>query len=164
VPTVWYGVSPMTNLEYLRDVVIGEKATTETPAFRYPPAISKTLGLKLVEIGERTATVEMTTSTESHANPMGTVHGGILCDLADCAIGTAHATMLSAGESFTSLDLQINFFRPVWNEKLRAVAKPVHSGKTISRYVCDVTKADGKLVAQIFSSVMTLRGKEASGR
>jgi acyl-coenzyme A thioesterase PaaI-like protein len=36
--------------------------------------------------------------------------------------------------------LQINFFRPVWNERLKAVARPVHRGRTISRYVCDITR------------------------
>ncbi|HYR43728.1 MAG TPA: PaaI family thioesterase, partial [Terriglobia bacterium] len=68
------------------------------------------------------------------------------------------------GESFTSLDLQINFFRPVWNDRLRASAKPVHVGKTVSRYVCEILNGDGTLVAQATSTVMTLRGEKASGR
>jgi hypothetical protein len=37
------------------------------------------------------------------------------------AIGTAHATSLKEDESFTSIDLQINFFRPVWNGRIRAL-------------------------------------------
>ena len=89
---------------------------------------------------------------------------GVLCDIADAAIGTAHFTTAGEGESFTSIDLQINFFRPVWNERLKAVARPVHRGRTISRYVCDVTRADGKLVAQVMSTIMTLRGEAAQGR
>jgi len=40
----------------------------------------------------------------------------------------------------------------------------VHIGKTVSRYVCDVLNTDGKLVAQVTSTVMTLRGEKASGR
>jgi len=71
---------------------------------------------------------------------------------------------LADGETLTTLDLQINFFRPVWNDRLQAIAKPVHRGKTISRYVCDVLSSDGKLVAQVTSTVMTLRGEKASGR
>ena len=50
-----------------------------------------------------------------------------LCDIADAAIGTAHASKLKEDESFTSIDLQCNFFRPVWNGRIRAVAKPVKS-------------------------------------
>jgi acyl-coenzyme A thioesterase PaaI-like protein len=43
---------------------------------------------------------------------MGTTHGGVLCDIADAAIGTAHFTTLKEGESFTTINLEINFFRP----------------------------------------------------
>jgi uncharacterized protein (TIGR00369 family) len=124
----------------------------------YPPPISKTLGFDLVEIGDRTATVEMQTDVKVHANPMGVVHGGVLGDLADAAISLAHLTTLEEGESLTSVDLRINFFRPVWNEKIRAIAKAVHSGKTISYYTCDVLKSDGKLAATVTGSMMTLRG------
>src|SRR5262249_29369097 len=123
-----------------------------------------TVGLRFVEVGEGTASFEMEAKTELHSNPMGTIHGGVLCDMADAAIGTAHLTTIAAGESFTSIDLQINFFRPVWNERLRAVAKPIHRGRTISSYVCDITKADGKLVTQVTSRLMTSRGTAAQGR
>jgi uncharacterized protein (TIGR00369 family) len=124
----------------------------------------KTLGIKIVEVGEATASMEMETKTDVHSNPMGTIHGGVLCDIADAAIGTAHFTTLTEWESFTSIDLQINFFRPVWNERLKAVARPVHRGRTISRYVCDITRADKKLVAQVTSTIMTLRDEAAQGR
>ena len=95
---------------------------------------------------------------------MGTIHGGVLCDIADAAIGAAHATTLENGESFTSIDLQINFFRPVWNETITAKARPISLAKTLSRYVCDLTRDDGKLLAQVTSTVMTLRGDKAQGR
>ncbi len=108
--------------------------------------------------------MEMETKTELHSNPMGTIHGGVLCDIADAAIGTAHFTILTEGESLASIDFQINFFRPVRNERLKAAARPIHRGKTVSRYVCDITRADGKLVAQVTSTVMTLRGEAAQGR
>jgi uncharacterized protein (TIGR00369 family) len=134
------------------------------PRFKYPPAIARTLGFNVVSSGDRHATIEIVTDTARHGNPAGTVHGGVLCDVADAAIGTAHATGLDEGESLTSLDLQINFFRPVWNDRLRAIAKPVHIGRTVSRYVCDILNSEGKLVAQATSTVMTLRGDKASGR
>jgi uncharacterized protein (TIGR00369 family) len=95
---------------------------------------------------------------------MGTIHGGVLCDIADAAIRTAHATSLKEDESFTSIDLQINFFRPVWNGRIHAVAKPVNAGKQISRYVCDILRDDDKLIAQVSSTLITLRADQASGR
>jgi uncharacterized protein (TIGR00369 family) len=152
------------NLDFLKKVMSGTLPLEEKSPFTYPPPAALTLGFRLIEIGEGTSCMEMDALPEKHANPMGTIHGGILCDIADAAIGTAHVATLVEGESFTSIDLQINFFRPVWKETIQARAKPVHSGKSVSRYVCDITRADGKLVAQVTSTVMTLRGSSASGR
>jgi len=154
----------ISNLDYLRKLLCGSLTPTDQSPFHFPFPIMKTLGLRLVEVSEGAASMEMEAKTELHSNPMGTIHGGVLCDIADAAIGTAHFTTLTEGESFASIDLQINFFRPVWNEKLRAVAKPIHRGRTVSRYVCDITRADRKLVAQVASTIMTLRGEAAQGR
>ena len=157
-------MSKLSNLEFFKAVAANGAANDKESRFIYPPAIAKTLGFRLIEVGPGTATIEIHGDTEKHANPMGTIHGGVLCDMADAAIGTAHATTLDEGESFTSVDLQINFFRPVWNVRLRAVAKPVNVGRQISRYVCDILRDDDKLVAQVTSTIMTLRGDRASGR
>lgn len=152
------------NLKDLEEIVNnGGKSINGSP-FIYPPAIAKMLGFNLVAVGEATASIEITTDPEMHANPIGTLHGGVLCDIADAAIGTAHATTLQDGESFTSVDLQINFFRPVWKETLLAKASPIKLGKTLSRYICDIHNKDGKLVAQVASTVMTLREEAAKGR
>ena len=154
----------LSNLEFFRKVAETGEAPAEGSRFIYPPAIAKTLGFRLIEVGPGTATMELMANTEVHANPMGTIHGGVLCDIADAAIGTAHATGLQEDESFTSIDLQINFFRPVWKGRIRAVAKPVNVGRQISRYVCEILRDDDKLVAQVSSTLMTLRGDQASGR
>src|SRR5882724_703820 len=157
-------MSKLSNLEILKIVAADGDAGSEESRFIYPPAIAKTLGFKLIEVNPATATIEILTDPEKHSNPMGTVHGGVLCDIADAAIGIAHATSLKEDESFTSIDLQINFFRPVWNDRLRAVAKPVNVGKQISRYVCDIVRKDDKMVAQVTSTIMTVKGEEAAGR
>jgi uncharacterized protein (TIGR00369 family) len=154
----------ISNLDYLKSVLNGTVTPTDKPPFSFPFPIMKTLGFRLIEVNEATASMEMEVKTDLHSNPMGTIHGGVLCDIADAAIGTAHFTTIADGESFTSIDLQINFFRPVWNERIRADAKPVHRGRTISRYVCDITKSDGKLVAQVTSTVITLRVEAAQRR
>ena len=157
-------MSKLSNLEFFRKVAETGEVPAQGSRFIYPPTIAQTLGFRLIEVGPGTATMELMADTEIHANPMGTIHGGVLCDIADAAIGTAHATSLKEDESFTSIDLQINFFRPVWNGRIRAVAKPVNVGRLISRYVCDILRDDDKLVAQVSSTVMTLRGDQASGR
>ena len=75
-----------------------------------------------------------------------------------------HWSTLAAGESFTSIDFKINFFRPVWRDTLRATARAIQLGRSVSYYECDITRADGKLVAHATSTVMTLRGEAAAGR
>src|ERR1044071_4962384 len=154
----------LSNLEFFRRVAETGEAPADGSRFIYPPTIAKTLGFRLIEVGPGTATMELMADTDIHANPMGTIHGGVLCDIADAAIGTAHATSLQEDESFTSIDLQINFFRPLWKGRIRAVAKPVYVGRQFARYVCDILRDDDKLVAQVSSTVMTLGGDQASGR
>jgi uncharacterized protein (TIGR00369 family) len=99
-----------------------------------------------------------------HANPMGTLHGGVLCDLADAAMGLAFATTLAPDESFTTVSLGINFFRPIWQAQLRAEAWIVSRGKTVGYLECDVVDEDGKRVAKAHSTCFVLRGDQAKQR
>ena len=99
-----------------------------------------------------------------HANPMGTLHGGGFCDLADAAMGTAWVTGLKEGETCTTIELKINYFRPVWSGKLTAEARVVRRGQTLGYVECDVRDAEGKLVAKSSSTLMTLRDHRGAGR
>ena len=101
---------------------------------------------------------------ERHHNPMGTVHGGILCTLADSAMGMAFASTLQPGETFTTLEMKINFLRPVFEGDLFAEAKVVHRGRSIGMVECDVATEDGKLLARAVSTCSVLRGAMAKGR
>lgn len=128
------------------------------------PPVARLIGFDLVEGGDGRAVFRMTTDPERHANPMGTVHGGVLCDLADAAMGVAYASTLGEGESFTTLELKINFLRPVWRAELRAEGTVVQGGRTVGLVECTVTDADGRLVARATSTCLTLRGDQAAGR
>lgn len=150
--------------EWLRKYLDRTLKENETTTMSYPPPIAKTIGFELVDVGQASATLKLQTDPAIHGNPMGTVHGGVLCDLADAAIGTAHAATLAENESFTSIDLRINFFRPLWKDEIRATARAVQMGRTVSFYSCEIIGSDGKLVALVTSSVLTLRGKNAKGR
>ena len=151
-------------LEYLQRQLDGRLTADVVTHMRYPTAISCLLGFRIVEIGEATAVVEIDADAERHGNQQGTVHGGLLCELADAAIGTAHPTLMEIDETFTSIDLKATFLRPVWQSRLRAHAWAEHRGRTISHYRCDIQREDGKVVASIASAVMTLRGEHAQGR
>jgi len=62
------------------------------------------------------------------------------------------------------IGFKINFLKPVWKAKLRAVGKVVKSGKAIGLVECDVIDEQQNLVAPASSTCMTLRGEKAQGR
>src|SRR5262245_2168009 len=129
-----------------------------------PPApVAQLVGFRLVSI-EKGVAVMTLEAEERHANPMGTLHGGILCDIADAAMGIAYASMLNEGESFTTLELKINFLKPIWKASLRAEGKVVRAGRTVGLVECTITNQKGDLVARASSTCMTLRGEMAKGR
>ena len=143
-----------TMLEMIRRVASGE-----LPA----PPIAALLGFTLrdVEVGRAVVDFE---ADARHANPMGTLHGGVLCDIADAAMGMAYASTLGEGETFTTIELKINFLKPVWTGKLVATGRVVKGGRTVGLVECDVTDAEDVLVARATSTCMTLRGANADGR
>ena len=141
-------------LDYLHTMLRGEAP--------HPP-IATLIGFRLVSIGPGQATVEFEAG-ERHANPMGRLHGGVLCDIADAAMGMAYASTLDEGETFTTLELKINFLKPVWNARLRAVGRVVKRGQTICLVECDVTDEQQQLVARAGSTCMVLKGQQAERR
>ena len=103
-------------------------------------------------------------SGPQHANPMGTLHGGVLCDIADAAMGMAFASTLANDESFTTTALGIHFFRPVWQTALRAEARVVNRGRNFGYLECEVRDQDDRLVAKATSTCFVLRGEQARSR
>jgi uncharacterized protein (TIGR00369 family) len=124
-----------------------------------PPPVGRLIGfvIKFIEPGH--AIFEMETD-ERHHNPMGTLHGGIYCDLADAAMGFAYASMLGEGEKFTTIELKINFLRAVRKATLTADARVVKAGGTLGYIECEVKDQAGKLVAKAASTCMKLRQEQ----
>lgn len=127
------------------------------------PPVAKLVGFDIVSMNLGRAVFELEAGPRHH-NPMGTLHGGILCDLADAALGVAMATTLEDDESFTSLDLTMKFLKPVWTAHLRASAGIVKRTRSLGLLECDVTDESGSLVARAYSTCMVLRGQDAKGR
>jgi uncharacterized protein (TIGR00369 family) len=121
-----------------------------------PPPIAKTLGINLIEIGEGTATAIMKVDSRFY-NPMGTLHGGIMTDIADATMGIATATLLKDDESFTTLELKINFLRPVFQTELRAVGRVLHRGRSIAVAESVLKNSEGKEVARATATQMILK-------
>jgi uncharacterized protein (TIGR00369 family) len=128
-----------------------------------PPPIATLIGFTLTSIEPGRAVVEFEAGKQ-HTNPMGTLHGGVLCDVADAAMGIAYASTLGEGETFTTLEMKINFLKPVWNAKLRAVGKVVKGGRTVGLVECEIVDEQESLVAKATSTCLTLRGDMAKSR
>ncbi len=128
-----------------------------------PPPVATLIGFTIGSVEPGRVVMEMNAGPQ-HANPMGTLHGGILCDLADAAMGMAYASVLNEGETFTTLELKINFLKPVWTGPLIATGRLVKGGNTVGLVECDVHDDKDRLVARASSTCMTLRGQQAEGR
>jgi len=147
----------------MTEVPVAAPATLLERLSQRRPPVSELIGFELTEAGDGHAVIILQAGPQ-HANPMGTMHGGILCDIADAAMGISFASTLAPGESFTTAELKINFFRPVWNERLRAEGRVVQRGRTIGYTECDVTDENGRLIAKSSSTCLVLRGEQAEGR
>jgi uncharacterized protein (TIGR00369 family) len=140
-----------TMLDYCQKLMAGE-----TPI----PPVAQLIGMEMAAVRPGRVVIELEAG-KRHASPLGTVHGGILCAIADAAMGLAYATTLKEAETFATVELKINFLRPVWKKRLRAEGKVVSSGRNLGLVECDVTDQDQRLVARGLSTCMTLRGEQA---
>ncbi|HKZ40251.1 MAG TPA: PaaI family thioesterase [Candidatus Hodarchaeales archaeon] len=126
--------------KYIRDLVDGKIPQ---------PPIGRLIGMRLVSCTPKETIFVIDSADEKHHNPMGTVHGGIFTDIADGAMGMAVAATLGEGQSFTTINLSMQFFRPVVTSRpLTAKARVVHTGKTIVYAECDVYNDQWKIVAK----------------
>jgi len=134
-------------LDRLRQEISGEAE---------PPAIAKLVGYRLTDIEDGRAVLEFEAEPR-HWNPQGTLHGGIMCELADAAMGVAYASTLPEDVTFATIEIKINFLRPVKTGLLKATGHVVKAGRTIGLSECDVTDTEGRLMARASSTLMTLR-------
>ena len=118
--------------------------------------VGKLIGFEMVAVEAGRVTFEFESGPQ-HSSPPGTLHGGILCDLADAAMGCAALSALEEGESFATVELKINFLKPIWAARLTAVGSIVKTGRTLTLCECRITDEGGSLVAYATSTQMTLR-------
>ena len=136
----------VTGLEYLHKMIAGELP---------PPPITRLLGMVLTE-AEPGKAVFVCEPNESHYNPIGTVHGGLLCTLLDSALGCAVQTTLPQGQGYTSIDITVNYLRPVLatSGPLTCVATVTKPGNRVAFADGVVTDGSGKTVATATGSLL----------
>ncbi|MCU1420876.1 MAG: thioesterase family protein [Microbacteriaceae bacterium] len=136
----------MGGLEFMRAMIAGEIP---------PPPITGLMNMTAVsaDVGTVTFTCE---PDESMYNPIGTVHGGLVCTLLDSVLGCATQTTLPAGQAYTSLDITVSYLRPVLASSgpLTAVGRVVKPGSRAAFTEGTVHDANGKLVATATSTLL----------
>ena len=123
-----------------------------------PPGFATTLGIEPTHFSERRASFALTPGPE-HLNPLGVVHGGILSTLLDSAMGCAVHTTLAAGETYTTLELDVKFVRPVRAGQglVTAEATVIHGGRQTATAEARVLDAEGRLYAHATTSCLIAR-------
>ena len=138
----------MSGLEYLRAMVRGE-----LPG----PPIMATLGIDGIEV-EEGRVVFAVEPAEYHYNPIGVVHGGVASTLCDSAMACAVHSTLPSGVGYTTLELKVNFVRPLTRDTGRVTCegRTIHVGGRVATAEAHIRDADGKLYAHATSTCMVM--------
>ena len=142
-------MSAPSGLELLQGIVQGT----------YPaPPIQATLGFTLDEVQEGRAVFSAPVA-EAHYNPMSTLHGGVAATLLDSAMGCAVHSTLPAGAGYTTLEVKVNFVRPLTAEtgEVRCEAEVIHVGGRTATAEGKVLDASGKLYAHATTTCIIFR-------
>ncbi|WP_349863647.1 PaaI family thioesterase [Leifsonia sp. WHRI 6310E] len=136
----------LSGLDYLRAMIDGVLP---------PPPIASLMDMTLVEAAPGTATF-VCEPGESHYNPIGTVHGGLVCTLLDSVLGCAVQTTLPQGQGYTSIEIKVNYLRPVLagSGPLTCVGTVTKPGNRVAFADGVVTDAAGKVVATATGSLL----------
>ncbi len=118
-------------------------------------ALLKTLGIRLLEIGDRHASMEVDID-DRHRNYLGGVHGGLIATLADTACFFPRP-LLPSGQAATTINLNVNFLRPAAvGDRLTARSQLLHLGRRTASLAVKVTDRQDRLVAHGTASLLLL--------
>jgi uncharacterized protein (TIGR00369 family) len=149
----WYDPSPttlagalMSGVEFLRAILDGRIA---------PPPMASVFGIAMTDVEVGLVRFECEPD-ESAYNPLGVVHGGLVCTLADTVMGCAVHTTLEPGVTYISIDLAVSYLRPVTIDSgvLSAVGTVTKPGRRVAHATAEIRDGAGKLVATGASSCL----------
>ena len=141
----------LSGLEYMRQLMTGE---------REPSGMARLMNMRLVEV-EKGRAVFAVEPDERHYNGLGIAHGGLAATLLDSALGCAINTVMPAGRVFTTLEMKINYVRPMRREtgEVRCEAAVLHAGSRVATAEGRIVDASGKLYAHGTATCMLFRAK-----
>ncbi len=124
---------------------------------REPPSpATKTLGITIKRLGKGRAWLEMHVDEHLH-NLSGTMHGGVMGDIADAAMGIALATTLEPDEDFTTVEMKMSFLRPHIKGLLRAEGTLAKRGRRIAFTEAVLTNAKREVIARSSGTCLLLK-------
>jgi uncharacterized protein (TIGR00369 family) len=141
----------LSGLEYMRQLMTGE---------REPSGMARLMNMRLVEVSEGRA-VFAVEPDERHYNGLGIAHGGLAATLLDSALGCAINTLMPAGRVFTTLEMKLNYVRPMRREtgEVRCEAAVLHAGGRVATAEGRIIDASGKLYAHGTATCMLFGAK-----
>lgn len=141
----------LSGLEYMRQLLTGE---------REPSGMARLMNMRLVEVEEGRA-VFAVEPDERHYNGLGIAHGGLAATLLDSALGCAINTVMPAGRVFTTLEMKLNYVRPLRREtgEVRCEARVLHAGSRVATAEGRIVDASGKLYAHGTATCMLFRAR-----
>ena len=142
----------LSGLEYMRQFLTGE---------REHAGMARLMNMRLVEVEEGRA-VFVVEPDERHYNGLGIAHGGLAATLLDSALGCAINTVMPAGRVFTTLEMKINYVRPMRREtgEVRCEARVLHAGGRVATAEGRIVDASGKLYAHGTATCMLFRSSQ----
>jgi uncharacterized protein (TIGR00369 family) len=126
-----------------------------------PDGWMATLGARIAEAEPGRVVVELPVGPQ-HRHGEGVVQGGVITQIADAAMGITLATLQEDGMWNTTIELKINFLRPVIEGRLRAIGRVVEMKQTLFFSEADVIDEKGRVVARASSTCMPV--PEGQGR
>ncbi len=138
-------------MKSLRDRVFGAWRAGKAPS----PATAA-LGITILRLGKGRATMQMIVDEHLH-NLSGTMHGGIMGDIADAAMGVALATTLSPEEDFTTMEFKMSFLRPHVKGALRADGFLAKRGRRVAFTEAVLTNSRKQVVARSSGTCLMVR-------
>jgi uncharacterized protein (TIGR00369 family) len=135
-------------MDYLQRILSGEYA--QLP-------IGITLGFRIAAAVPGSVTVRGTPNAAGY-NLLNTMHGGWTAAILDTAMALSNLTLLDADQSFTTLDIRINYIRPITMEtgEVVAIGNVLNSGRRVAYTEAKLSDASGKLLAHGTGSLLML--------
>jgi uncharacterized protein (TIGR00369 family) len=122
------------------------------------PPMARLVGAQLVTVGDGEV-VFRCMPDESTYNPLGMVHGGLLCTLLDFAAGAAVQTLLPAGHAFSSIEIKVSYLKPLYADggTIEVHGRALQVGGRVAFSEAHARNRDGELVGHATSSLAVIR-------